>query len=137
MGTARTRKHTELTTGVRISVGIMLAVIVTILFALLLSFAISEEKIQNSNMGIFSKVIWALSSAVGCIAGVTRVDKQKLLKGAIIAAGYVLILLIISVTAYQINIGGVIAVSLCAALGCLVVCGIKSKGKSATKRKWR
>lgn len=137
MGTARTRKHTELTTGVRICVGIMLAVIVTILFALLLSFAISAEKIQDSNMGVYSKVIWALSSAVGCIAGVTHADKQKLLKGAIIAAGYVLMLLIISAIAYQVNIGEVMAAILCATLGCLVVCGLKSKGKSATKRKWK
>ncbi len=137
MGSIRKAKRAEVSCGVRIAIGIAGAVIITIAFALLLSFAISAEKIAEVSTGIFNKVIWVLSSAAGCIIGVSKTDKQKLAKGAIIAAGYALVLLIISVTAYQTSMGNIFTGILCSMLGCLIACGIKSKGKSPGKRKWK
>lgn len=137
MSSVRKGKHTEASVSVRIAIGITGAVIITIVFTFLLSFAISTEKIGEGSTGVFNKVVWVLSSTVGCMTGVSKTDKQKLGVGAVIAAGYALVLLIISVAAYQTSMGNIIPGILCSALGCLTACGIKAKGKSPGKRKWK
>lgn len=137
MGTVRSIKGMERTAGVKIVIGVGAAAITTILFALFISAAVSGGKLTDSGVGVFSKLVWIISAAVGGLVGVSRDDRLKLVKGAIVMTGYLLVLITIAVVTNQIKLQGLLPGILCSALGCLAACGVKARGKKISKHRRR
>ncbi|MBQ4641387.1 MAG: TIGR04086 family membrane protein [Oscillospiraceae bacterium] len=139
MITLKSAKHSSARgmEGKRITLGIAGAAAVTMAFTLLLSFAVTSEKITIQQLTLFSYMIWIVSSAVGSIIGINRTQQGKLIKAGIITAGYILILTAISLAVFSGTSSGIFAGIVCSIIGGLTGCACKAATKIATIHRWK
>ena len=98
-------------------IGVLVSVITSIVLTLVTAFGISKEIIQENSMNRGISVIQILSIFGGCIFGISQFKKKKLIIGVAISAGYILILLITGLTAFEKSINNPIQIILSMSLG--------------------
>ena len=131
----RTNIKTPVAKGVIL--GVLSALAVAIGMTLLMTFAISAEKVEINKIELLIKFIWTISAAAGCLVGIGREDKNKIIKAAVIVVGFLLVLIIISAVLFDMGLQDIVWGILCSAAGGLIGCAVKTSGGKHTKRKWK
>ena len=128
------RAKVSVSSGGRLAVGTVSALILTFILAILLTTAVANEKVSPDRNKLFSKGIWMVSSAVGCAIGVGSADDKKIAKAAVVTAAYLLVLVLISISVFHGDVSGLGWGILFSLIGCIGVSFTKVRGK---KKKWK
>lgn len=131
-------KEKGTSTGQQIGIGVLIAVVATVIFASVIALLIIQEVLPESAVTVLCFVGLLVSSFAGCIfTGKRSVSKVAIYSG-ITAGIYIALMLAIGIVIFDGELEGVLPNTVSILVGYGVACALCiSRAKSGHKRKWR
>ncbi len=123
--------------GTLVALGIVAALTVTIVLTLLQSLLVTTQKISMHSSSILSYAIWIVSAIIGTLVGIRQSQTRKIIIAGIIWAGYLIILMIISLIVFSGKLERVLPGMISSMAGSIIGCMIKIAGQKGKHRRWK
>lgn len=122
---------------VGLTVGVLISVGMTLGGSMIAAWLVSAEKIPESGIGYAALVILLLSSALGALAAVKRIKRQRMVVCMLSGLCYYLVLLACTALFFggQYSGMGVTALVVLAGAGTIGLLGLKGEGNNKKRRR--